>query len=199
MSLQLENPSNTNPALQLSGDSPTLQLILLYKLASCAECGKGKTTLVWALSCCRWIRFFNEVLLCVFIYLLEAVLGLHCRMGSSLVAASGGFSAGRLPGCRAQAHSCDPTGMWGLPRSGTEPMPPALAGRVFTEQPGKSGASAVYPGDRVAGWEPRPTAAAQQPGRAADCMSLVQEEIKIQSSVSTGYSLLLHHFKAKES
>ena len=78
-------------------------------------------------------------------------------------------------------------------------MPPALAGRVLTKPPGKYGAPAVYPGDRIAGWELRPTADAQQPGRAADCMSLVQEEIKIQSSVSTEYSLLVHHFKAKES
>ena len=60
-------------------------------------------------------------------------------------------------------------------------MSPALAGRVLTKPPGKYGASAVYPGDRIAGWELRPTADAQQPGRAADCMSLVQEEIKFKA------------------
>ena len=53
-------------------------------------------------------------------------------------------SAAVVPGFRgtgsvvmAQGLSC-PAGMWGLPRSGMEPKPPALAGGFFTmEPPGK--------------------------------------------------------------
>lgn len=98
--------------------------------------------------------------------------------------------------------SCDsgallPLSMCYLPRSGIQPMSPALAGRSLTEPPGKSGPSVVYPGDRAAGWELSLTADAQQPGIAADCLSPVQRKIKIQSSVSTRYLSLSHHFKTK--
>ena len=77
------------------------------------------------------------------------MLGLHCSEGFCLVAVSGAcalVAVCRLlfvvtpplvvPGCRAQARYLWCMGpvalcMWGLTRSGIEPMPPALAGRFF--------------------------------------------------------------------
>lgn len=99
--------------------------------------------------------------------------------------------------------SCDsgaslPLSMCYLPGSGIQPTSPAVAARSLTEPPGKSGPSVVYPGDRAASWELSLTADPQQPGTAADCLSLVQRKIKIQSSVSTRYLSLLHHFKTKK-
>ena len=90
-----------------------------------------------------------------------------------------------------------PLSMCCLPRSGIQPTSPAVAARFLTEPPGKSGPSVVYSGDRAAGWELSLTADAQQPGIAADCLSPVERKIKIQSSVSTRYLSLLHHFKTK--
>ena len=100
-------------------------------------------------------------------------------------------------------RSCDsgaslPLSMCYLPGSGIQPTSPAVAARSLTEPPGKSGPSVVYSGDRAAGWELSLTADPQQPGTAADCLSLVQRKIKIQSSVSTRYLSLLHHFKTKK-
>ena len=59
-----------------------------------------------------------------------AVLGLHCCVDFSLVAASGGHSLVAVQGL---LH-----GMWDLLESGIRPMSPALAGGFFiTEPPGK--------------------------------------------------------------
>ena len=101
------------------------------------------------------------------IYLFLAVLGLSCCVGFSLVSARGGYclvagfslrwllslqsTVSRLHGlssCGYQAleyrlNSCSAQtqvlrSMWDLPRSGIEPMSPALAGGFFTfEPPGK--------------------------------------------------------------
>ena len=62
------------------------------------------------------------------LYLFLAVLGLSCCMGSSLVAASGGYSlvaaassrACGVNSCGAQAYLL--CGMWDLPGSGIEPV-----------------------------------------------------------------------------
>ena len=88
----------------------------------------------------------------LFIYLVLAVLGLHCCMDFSLVATSRGYSvvwASHCSGCscsgyQLQEHRLNRCGtwtellqsMWDLPESGIKPM--SLAGGFFTtESPGK--------------------------------------------------------------
>ena len=64
----------------------------------------------------------------------------HCCTGFSPVAVSGGSSLQWFSCFRAWAPQCGAwvqllRGMWDLPRSGIEPVSPAMAGRFFTTEP----------------------------------------------------------------
>ena len=119
-----------------------------------------------------------------------APLGLQCRMGLYLVAASGGYSLAAVCGllvviaslcngfscCRAQALGCAGfsswssralehrhsscaqskllQGMWDLPRSGIEPVSPALAGGFFTTVPPGKSESPTFTTDWLHVWKP---------------------------------------------
>ena len=66
------------------------------------------------------------------------MLGLHCCAGFSLVVRSQGHSlvvVSRFLIVVASLVGHGLEGVWALPRSDTEPMSPALAGRFFTTKP----------------------------------------------------------------
>ena len=98
------------------------------------------SALTWTLEHLRFGDTASFLCFKLFIYLFVAVLGLRYSAGSSLVAENGGFSLYWLLFLQRTSSTASVVATRGLvapwqvgsPRSGTEPVSPALAGRFFT-------------------------------------------------------------------